>query len=533
MSDTASEQDRRNFAAAALTKPLAALAEALPGARRADDVEHVHRTRVASRRLRNVLELFEDAWPPEQRKSWRKRIRGITRTLGAARDLDVQITFLETALAGLRGHSAAAREPGVRHVLRLFRNRRRKAQADVIRAVDRVERQGVLHSMARWVRDAEPPSPSPALVVLAARTVLARLAAARSWERYLDDPARSAELHALRIAVKHLRYTLEVFEPLFAGGLATQIAWCRQAQDLLGEIHDCDVWLVELPRLRAALGSRATARAAAVRRQARLRPGVDYLIANRRRRRRRLYRNLLAHWPAARDGRRGTWASFTAPFDAALAGAPLPAPVPALLPESSQLAPVLRLAEHFQYEAGHCQQVTRLALRLFDELAPLHRLDRQARYWLAAAGLLHDIGWAEGRAGHHKTALRMILDTQRLRWNLRTRRIVGLVARYHRGRLPDERHADYAALGPDDRATVRRLAALLRVADGLDYRHADTVRELRCRVDPRRITILCQVREPADLEADRAEQKAELAATEFKREVRVRWRLRGMDTPAG
>jgi exopolyphosphatase/guanosine-5'-triphosphate,3'-diphosphate pyrophosphatase len=53
------------------------------------------------------------------------------------------------------------------------------------------------------------------------------------------------------------------------------------------------------------------------------------------------------------------------------------------------------------------------------------------------------------------------------------------VARYHRRKTPRERHEPFACLSVRDRERVRKLAALLRVADGLDRRHCDAVRRVQ------------------------------------------------------
>ncbi len=79
--------------------------------------------------------------------------------------------------------------------------------------------------------------------------------------------------------------------------------------------------------------------------------------------------------------------------------------------QQNELSTVLRLAQTCDYEANHSHQVTRLALRLFDELESLHHLGQEPRFWLECAGILHDIGWIEGWRNHHKTALRVILTT--------------------------------------------------------------------------------------------------------------------------
>lgn len=179
------------------------------------------------------------------------------------------------------------------------------------------------------------------------------------------------------------------------------------------------------------------------------------------------------------------------------------APVLAVEPDTLQeehLAGVLRLAATWPEEDGHSRQVTRLALRLFDELQALHGLGPQERFWLQCAGLLHDIGWAEGWKAHHKTSLRMILESPLLSFDRRERLIVGSIARYHRRALPSKQHAHFAELKARDRRRVMWLAALLRVADGLDCTHQGLVEDVTAEVTPSEVRLCCRVRGPAEEE---------------------------------
>ncbi len=76
-----------------------------------------------------------------------------------------------------------------------------------------------------------------------------------------------------------------------------------------------------------------------------------------------------------------------------------------------RLPVVLTLAETCGYESAHTWHVTHLALSLFDQLSGLHRLGLEEKFWLEAAAILHDIGWVDGWRGHHKSSLRIILQT--------------------------------------------------------------------------------------------------------------------------
>jgi exopolyphosphatase/guanosine-5'-triphosphate,3'-diphosphate pyrophosphatase len=89
------------------------------------------------------------------------------------------------------------------------------------------------------------------------------------------------------------------------------------------------------------------------------------------------------------------------------------------------------------------------------------------------------------------------------------------VARYHRKALPSERHADYAALEEPDRLVVRRLAALLRVAEGLDADHFQVVEAVEVVEDGAVLRLELRARDDPDLWS--AGQNTDLFEAEFGR----------------
>ena len=190
-----------------------------------------------------------------------------------------------------------------------------------------------------------------------------------------------------------------------------------------------------------------------------------------------------------------------------------------------RLSQVLALAERCEYESDHTHHVTELSLRLFDELSVLHRFGAAERFWLRCAALLHDIGWIEGRKGHHKTSLRLISQGLDSVFGARERSVIASIARYHRGALPKGKHGHFAALSPVDQYRVSVLAGLLRVADGLDRTHRKVVEDLCCEVTPRDITVNCRVRMYPGPERDKALDKGRLLERAFNRDLVVGWRL--------
>lgn len=187
----------------------------------------------------------------------------------------------------------------------------------------------------------------------------------------------------------------------------------------------------------------------------------------------------------------------------------------------AKLESALALARSCHFEEGHTRQVTRLALRLFDELRRLHGLGATERFWLESAALLHDIGLIEGPEGHHKTSQRLILESPLLDFSGAERQIIANVARYHRGALPAEHHRHFARLKPAARRTVCHLAALLRVADGLDVSHASVVQDLTCDIGSRAVRIHCVAAKDVALELARAQEKGDLFELAFSHRLEL------------
>ncbi|MDD5369654.1 MAG: HD domain-containing protein [Anaerolineaceae bacterium] len=187
--------------------------------------------------------------------------------------------------------------------------------------------------------------------------------------------------------------------------------------------------------------------------------------------------------------------------------------------ECDQLAAVLQLLHICCIPLEHTHHVTRLSLRLFDALQPLHKLGSHERFWLECAALLHDIGWIEGQKNHHKNSLQIILTTPLLPIDQKKRLLVGSIARYHRGVLPLDTHDHYHALDAGSRILVSTLAAFLRLADGLDGSHQCLVSSLACKISKKRIEVRCTVNATFTTEKEDAEQRSDLLQLVFKRKV--------------
>ena len=186
-------------------------------------------------------------------------------------------------------------------------------------------------------------------------------------------------------------------------------------------------------------------------------------------------------------------------------------------------ASVEALASAHDPEPSHSRQDTRLALRLFDETRGLHGLEDGDRELLEAAARLHDIGWSVSPdgAGHHKRAFRLIREAGLDGFSDEETLVIANVSRYHRRALPRPSHKGFAALPQEARDRVARMAALLRIADGLDRTHRDVVRDLTCRTEGDALVIRIAPAHSPDAEAAAAVKKADLFRKVFGMDVRV------------
>jgi exopolyphosphatase/guanosine-5'-triphosphate,3'-diphosphate pyrophosphatase len=172
-----------------------------------------------------------------------------------------------------------------------------------------------------------------------------------------------------------------------------------------------------------------------------------------------------------------------------------------------------RLAEACHFEERHSMHVQRLALQLFDALGGRLGALPGERDTLAAAAMLHDIGYHISYDKHHKHSYYLITNAELLGMSPTEQLVVANVARYHRGAEPSREHPSYDSLARPLRQQVRRLAAILRLADGLDRGHISAVDRIKVRWmhDRIRLTpIPRNIHQPMRLEIWGASRKARL-----------------------
>jgi putative phosphoesterase len=731
------------------------LQDQVHGARTSNDIEYVHKLRVASRRTRAALSVFGPCFAKKLTKKWGATIRNVTRSSGAVRDADVHITFLQ-GQARTNEDKDAAR--GLDYLIRIHETRRRALQASMTKALGDLEASKILGAILDSCEGLRPRERRESDIRTLATYekaydhISAELSRVLALEPFVHDAGATDKLHKLRIAIKRLRYTMEIFSSLYKRGLTDQISLMKRFQDMLGEMHDCDIWIQELnvetesvpadakygvtkvltdltdmrksrymnfvdlwndaildgqfdtirqltntrldsllvretlnrdgvkvaiiadvhgnldaliavladanksglavflsagdavgfgiypsqviqvlrsARFLSAAGNvdletiealRTSKNSGALKSTIKeLSPSdISYLdslprelhleIAGKRvlvthgtpdsvdehlypdspvERLREIAAKASAdvivtghsHTPMKRvvDGvtfinpgsvgrpvggdpkaeyavlsfnplkvefRRVSYDVETLadkmrrrglPEDhvqALLQGVPLKVAKEReealekkqLWKRKSTIDKVRVAARMFTSDGPHAEQDGKLALMIFDQTRQLHSLEREERYWLECAAILHDIGLSRGWKGHHKSTLRLILNNPQLPFTYRERYIIGSIARYHRKALPNKKHFNLKEVDTIEREKITILSSILRVADALDYSHKSTVQRVIVKSFPNHIVLECVALADHTLEEKAVMKKKDLFENVFKSDLSLTWK---------
>lgn len=397
----------------------------------------VHDLRVALRRCRSMADGIMTFDPDPAWKQMRKAGKKLFSSLGELRDIQVMQEWVNKL--------GSPEDPVTGTLLRHLDSREAQHKGGAAEALCEFDRK----QWQRWGKSL----PARAARIRTGSLLFKHLALERWTDAYaLHRRALRAKSqlawHGLRIGLKRFRYIVENFLP------EQHEAWIgdlKQVQDLLGEVHDLDVLWNTALEIRAFPDIEARHR-------------WHTKILEERGRRIQQYREKML-------GRGSLWHVWRAQLPAGL---------------QIEVAALKRLelwASVFDPDLKHSRHVARLALQLYDGMAPndgenVHR--RKEREILQIAALLHEVGLSKGAKNHHKATYRMIqklepplgLDKNRLQ-------MVAFICRYHRGVLPRSGQRAFAAIDRSERHLAQRLAGILRLADAFDADHQGHVHRLQ------------------------------------------------------
>lgn len=199
------------------------------------DVDGIHDFRVASRRTRVALKELRRVFPESTYRMVYGHMREITRKLGRARELDVCIGLMVRRRNALKGSTRLAANLTLRHM----RGLRKAAAKEVTDACGILTDHRIKALLKELSRDAK--MGNRCLVVRATRSITRQQEklslAYRAWLGHRGE----TELHNIRIQLKKLRYTCELYEELFGKGLKTYVRSLKKLQEVLGRWNDCRV----------------------------------------------------------------------------------------------------------------------------------------------------------------------------------------------------------------------------------------------------------------------------------------------------
>ena len=201
-------------------------------------------------------------------------------------------------------------------------------------------------------------------------------------------------------------------------------------------------------------------------------------------------------------------------------------------PRALRRAAVAGLARRFGSDVEHSQQVARIALSLFDQLQTLHELGPDDREMLEYGALLHDIGQHVSRKGHHRHAAYLVEHAQLRGFAPDEIEFLAALVRHHRRGEIKTSEPRAAALDKSARERLRKLAALLRLADGLDRGRRGVVGAVDVEAGGDLVVLRVHADEDPELELWGVRRRRDLFEKVFERELEATAAWHGADRPS-
>jgi exopolyphosphatase/guanosine-5'-triphosphate,3'-diphosphate pyrophosphatase len=179
------------------------------------------------------------------------------------------------------------------------------------------------------------------------------------------------------------------------------------------------------------------------------------------------------------------------------------------------------LAERTDCDMRHARHVSHLAGRIYDQTRSLHEMPPEMRELLEYAAMLHESGAHISDRGHHKHSYYLIRHGDLRGFTEEQLLVIANVARYYRKAPPDVTHPNFEELTDEQKSSVQKLAAILRVAEGLDRGHRQRVRDVAVQRRENTVQFMARTRADASLELESAGKRAKYFGKLFNVKVRI------------
>jgi exopolyphosphatase/guanosine-5'-triphosphate,3'-diphosphate pyrophosphatase len=182
-----------------------------------------------------------------------------------------------------------------------------------------------------------------------------------------------------------------------------------------------------------------------------------------------------------------------------------------------------KLSKSCEYDYQHCNHVAYLAGFIFDQLIELHRLADEHKEYLIAAAKLHDIGFHIAHSKHHKHSQYIIVNSELMGFNENEIRAIACIARYHRKSHPKNSHDEFMLLPEEWKSIVRKLSAILRIADAFDRKHNSIVKFVKAEINKDEVIFSVEnnIKE-IEIELWSMNRRKELFEDVFKKSIKIK-----------
>jgi exopolyphosphatase/guanosine-5'-triphosphate,3'-diphosphate pyrophosphatase len=172
---------------------------------------------------------------------------------------------------------------------------------------------------------------------------------------------------------------------------------------------------------------------------------------------------------------------------------------------------VINLLHRWEIDRSHATHAAQLALQLYDALAEYHKYGPHARELMEYTALLHDIGRVISYPRHQRHGWYIVKQSNLIGFKPEEIDIIAAVIAYHRGKKPRKKDSYMQGLNRKDRRIVKLLTGILRVSDGLDRQHNQSINRIEARREgPNHLAIIMYSSQPALIPLRAAVERSDL-----------------------